>query len=50
MSRPSRDYALSLILAGTGAALMLVGAPIVGAIVASVGLIAASLTSDGAGA
>ena len=50
MSRSSRDYALSLLLAATGGALILTGAPILGAIVASLGLIACALTADSAGA
>ena len=50
VSRSSRDYALSLLLAGTGGALVICGAVVVGLIVASVGLIACALTADGAGA
>lgn len=50
MTSASRDYSLALLLAGTGGALVLVGAPLVGAILASVGLIACALTADSAGA
>ena len=50
MSRASRDYALSLLLVATGAALVLVGAVVVGLIVAGAGCVACALTADGAGA
>lgn len=50
MSRASRDYALSLLLVGTGAALVLVGAVVVGLIVAAAGCVACAMTADGAGA
>ena len=50
MSRASRDYALSLLLVGTGAALVLVGAGCVGLLLAGAGCVACALTADGAGA
>ena len=50
MSRASRDYALSLLLAGTGGGLVISGATVLGLIVASLGLIACALTADSAGA
>ena len=50
MSRASRDYALSLLLVATGAALMLVGAVVVGLLLAGAGCAACALTADGAGA
>ena len=50
MSRSSRDYALSLLLAGTGGALVLVGAVVVGLLLAGAGCVACALTADGAGA
>jgi hypothetical protein len=50
VSRASRDYALSLLLAATGGALVICGATVLGLIVASLGLIACGLTADSAGA
>ena len=50
MSRASRDYALSLLLVATGAALVLVGAVVVGTILAGAGCVACAMTADGAGA
>lgn len=50
MSRASRDYALSLLLVGTGAALVLVGAVVVGLLLAGAGCVACALTADEAGA
>ena len=50
MSAASRDYALSLLLVATGAALVLVGAVVVGLLLAGAGCVACSLTADGAGA
>ena len=50
MSCASRDYALSLLLAGTGGALVLVGAVVVGLLVAGAGCVACALTADEAGA
>ena len=50
MSRASRDYALSLLLVATGAALVLVGAVVVGLLVAGAGCVACAMTADGAGA
>jgi hypothetical protein len=43
-------YALSLLLAGTGGALVICGATVLGLIVASLGLIACAMTADSAGA
>lgn len=50
MTRADRDYSLALILTWTGGALVLCGAGLLGSILAGVGLVACSLTSDGAGA
>ena len=50
MSRSSRDYALSQLLVATGAALVLVGAVVVGLLLAGAGCVACALTADGAGA
>lgn len=50
MSRPSRDYALSLLLVATGAALVICGAVVVGLLLAGAGCVACALTADGAGA
>lgn len=50
MSRSSRDYALSLLLVATGAALVLVGAVVVGLLLAGAGCVACAMTADGAGA
>lgn len=50
MSRASRDYALSLLLVGTGGALMICGAAVVGLLLAGAGCVACALTADGAGA
>lgn len=50
MSRASRDYALSLMLAGTGAALVIFGAGVVGLLLAGAGCVACALTANGAGA
>ena len=50
MSRASRDYALSLLLAGTGGALVIFGAVVVGLLLAGAGCVACALTADGAGA
>jgi len=50
VTRADRDYSLALILTWTGGALVLCGAGLLGSILAGVGLVACSLTSDGAGA
>lgn len=50
MSRASRDYALSLLLVATGAALVITGSVVLGLIVAAAGCVACALTADGAGA
>jgi hypothetical protein len=50
VSRSSRDYALSLLLAGTGGALVICGAGVVGLLLAGAGCVACALTADGAGA
>ena len=50
MSRASRDYALSLLLVGTGAALVIFGAVVVGLLLAGAGCVACAMTADGAGA
>jgi hypothetical protein len=50
VSRSSRDYALSLLLVATGAALVLVGAGVAGLLLAGAGCVACAMTADGAGA